>query len=455
MSTAGRFKTLAAAVAVMVLAIGAWAGDYTLEVSVNPADGGTVSIDPKMDSYIEWVDVKVTATPSSGYAFDGWSGESTAKTNNITIEMSGGKNKKLTANFKVASGTFKDSRDGKTYKKIEIGNQTWMAENLNFAGIKSACYENKEENCAKDGRLYNWEMATKGCPAGFHLPSTNEWRVLRNYVGEYGGAKLKSTSEDNYNGTDDYGFSALPGGRGYSDGSFENAGKKGYWWSASERDAESAIRQGVDYGDWDFSGKTQLLSVRCVEDVIKRGSFTDKRDGKVYKTVKIGSSQTWIAENLNFAAKGSVCYGNSTTNCAKYGRLYDWSTAMKACPAGTHLSTDAEWTTLTDYVGGEEIAGEILKSTSGWNNYSQVTPFGFEKRSGNGTDDYGFSALPGGFGDSKGKFGHVGDAGIWWSATADGTGNVWFQLMGNEVGKVVRDGGPKTNLCSVRCVADK
>ena len=147
-------------------------------------------------------------------------------------------------------------------------------------------------------------------------------------------------------------------------------------------------------------------------------TYTDKRDGKVYKIVKIGR-QVWFAENLNYAAEGSGCYRNSEDDCAKYGRLYGWPAALKACPVGWHLSTNKEWDTLVDYIGGRRTAGTKLKSTSGWNDYKE--------KSGNGTDEYGFSALPGGNGFSGFVFsktgGNIGYRGFWWSATEGDAGN--------------------------------
>jgi uncharacterized protein (TIGR02145 family) len=172
------------------------------------------------------------------------------------------------------------------------------------------------------------------------------------------------------------------------------------------------------------------------------GSFIDKRDGKVYKTVKIGNGQTWMAENLNYAANGSVCYDNKAVNCAKYGRLYDWSTTMKVCPVGTHLPTDKEWETLVDYAGGDKKAGEKLKSTNGWDG------------NGNGTDEYGFSALPGGSGNSTDGFSYAGECGIWWSATKSDDYEIWIRAMTpNE--SVLRTDLDKVSLFSVRCVVDK
>ena len=146
---------------------------------------------------------------------------------------------------------------------------------------------------------------------------------------------------------------------------------------------------------------------RALEQLPK---FTDSRDNKVYRKVTIGG-QTWMAENLNYAANSSVCYENNTGNCEKYGRLYNWATAKTACPAGWHLPSDAEWTTLTDNVGGSETAGKKLKSSAGWNDD--------EGKSGNGTNEYLFSALPGGIGSSDGYFSNAGINGIWWSSTED------------------------------------
>jgi hypothetical protein len=79
-----------------------------------------------------------------------------------------------------------------------------------------------------------------------------------------------------------------------------------------------------------------------------------------YKTVVIGT-QRWMAENLDNAIDGSVCHGNLSSNCEKYGRLYTWEIANRACPSGWHLPSDDEWSTLVDYVGGASTAGRKLK----------------------------------------------------------------------------------------------
>jgi uncharacterized protein (TIGR02145 family) len=178
---------------------------------------------------------------------------------------------------------------------------------------------------------------------------------------------------------------------------------------------------------------------------MEKSTFTDPRDGKTYKTVKIGG-QVWMAENLNYDAEGSVCYGNDPKNAKKYGRLYDWETAKKACPKGWHLPSYEEWTTLVDFAGGYEIAGKKLKAKNGWNDY--------KKKAGNSTDEFGFAALPGGLGDSGGDFGGVGNYGRWWSATEDDAIDAYGRSMYYDGETVLYYDSSKDNLFSVRCLQD-
>ncbi|MCL2260558.1 MAG: fibrobacter succinogenes major paralogous domain-containing protein [Fibromonadales bacterium] len=170
--------------------------------------------------------------------------------------------------------TVDDERDGKKYKTVKIGSQIWMAENLNYEASDSKCYDNKPENCAKYGRLYNWQTANTACPKGWHLPSKAEWAALTSAVGgaKTEGLKLKAKSgwKSNGNGTDDFGFSALPGGNGYSDGYFNNVGNYGNWWSSSEYNSDNVYYRSIYYileiAGWDYSSKSFLLSVRCLQD---------------------------------------------------------------------------------------------------------------------------------------------------------------------------------------------
>ncbi|MDR1812545.1 MAG: WG repeat-containing protein [Candidatus Fibromonas sp.] len=171
---------------------------------------------------------------------------------------------------KAAEETFTDSRDGKTYKIAKIGTQVWMAENLSYAAEGSKCYDNEPANCRTYGRLYNWAEAKTSCPSGWHLPSDNEWVTLADYIGSGAGKKLKSKNywDNNGNGTDEYGFSALPGGSGKSDGSFIMLGKYGYWWSIGEgTDAYYRYMSSEDDNISRLSSaKTGSFPIRCVKD---------------------------------------------------------------------------------------------------------------------------------------------------------------------------------------------
>jgi len=175
----------------------------------------------------------------------------------------------------------------------------------------------------------------------------------------------------------------------------------------------------------------------------KRGSFTDARDGKTYKTA-ILDNQTWMAENLNYDSKDSKCYENKPDNCTKYGRLYSWENAKKACPNGWHLPSKIEWEILDTDGGGWGKAGKRLKARSGW------------KYNGNGTDDYGFSALPGGYDVSRSTndtFIGVGIQGAWWSATSEYSDDRAYGLNMYESGDVAAwEHKYKSDLLSVRCI---
>ena len=159
-------------------------------------------------------------------------------------------------------GTFTDPRDGKTYKTVTIGNQTWMAENLDYKEESSQCYDQKY------GRLYYWEKAKEVCPPGWHLPSSAEWMTLANFAGNLG--KLKSTSGwgRGYidSGTDDYGFAALPGGCVFF-GEPHCIGDVGYWWTSDDPNNDNKGLfiniANVGYNWWD---KADKCSVRCVKD---------------------------------------------------------------------------------------------------------------------------------------------------------------------------------------------
>ncbi len=178
----------------------------------------------------------------------------------------------------------------------------------------------------------------------------------------------------------------------------------------------------------------------------QKSSFTDSRDGKVYKTVKIGT-QIWLVENLNYDTNGSKCYEDNSDNCTKYGRLYDWNTALEVCPSGWYLPSESEWWDLMNAVGGAGGAGTKLKSKNGWDEEDEGKP-------NNGTDEFGFSALPGGNGDSDGSFSNVGAAGFFWTATAfpstDDIAYSWCMYYGMALWGTSN----KSLLYSIRCLQE-
>ncbi|MDR1830211.1 MAG: tetratricopeptide repeat protein [Candidatus Fibromonas sp.] len=194
-------------------------------------------------------------------------------------------------------------------------------------------------------------------------------------------------------------------------------------------------------------GRKYKTASPLVASSISDEVLTDLRDGRKYEKVKIGS-QTWMAENLNYNASGSKCYGNKPENCEKYGRLYDWNTAINSCPSGWHLPRKSEYEVLDKAVGGEKVAGKKLKAKSGWNRRVIIL------FSGNGTDEFGFSALPGGNGYSDGSFGSVGDNGDWWSANEYNSSRAYYRGMGYIYDSAYWGNRSKSSLFSVRCVQD-
>ena len=178
------------------------------------------------------------------------------------------------------------------------------------------------------------------------------------------------------------------------------------------------------------------------------GTFTDTRDGQTYKTVAIGT-HTWMAQNLNYEPQSgkSWCYKNDTSYCNKYGRLYDWKTAKTVCPKGWKLPSREDWKRLVATAGRWETAGKKLKSKSGWNDCDNES-------CGNGTDSFGFSALPSGYRGSDGLFNGAGDYGRWWTATGNGDYYAYYRGMDYNYDYMYEDDIDKSNGPSVRCVAD-
>jgi len=193
----------------------------------------------------------------------------------------------------------------------------------------------------------------------------------------------------------------------------------------------------------------------------------DSRDGSVYKVVIIGM-QTWMAQNLNYSkttgssgvASVGVCYNYSADSCSKYGRLYTWAEAMGAsstydstllratlphqgiCPNNWHVPSNAEWVTLMKFVDSA-TAGKSLKSSSGW--FLNGTP------NGNGTDAYGFTALPARFLDSSGVFSSAYHA-VFWSSLESAATDAWVWGIYRDADYVIHMPYNKSYGFSLRCL---
>ena len=406
-------------------------------------------------------------------------------------------------------GELKDDRDGQTYKTVKIGDQWWMAENLNYEVDSSFCYNDSAEYCEKYGRLYKWAAAVgkseeecgygkkcgfsgkvRGvCPEGWRLPYSGEWNHLLSEVGGESNASMILGAQTGWknrvvvNGVDSYGFSALPAGERTKGGDFYREGGYAYFWSAAEDDNRSAWFMYM--GSWSASvssfhdnNKEDAYSVRCLQDDLSSvqssnseiacktetgdnceyGELKDDRDGRTYKTVKIGD-QVWMAENLNYKVDSSFCYNDSAEYCEKYGRLYQWVTAVGkseeecgygnycrfsgmvrgVCPKGWHLPREEEWKTLSTKVGGKS---KTLKSQSGWNDYN-----------GNGTDAYGFSAFPAGNRKPNGDFIENGVRTYFWNAEGNSdSGGIMSLTYSGE--SVYINSQLKGYALSVRCIQD-
>ena len=173
-------------------------------------------------------------------------------------------------------------------------------------------------------------------------------------------------------------------------------------------------------------------------------TFTDPRDGQVYPTVQIGS-QCWMQKNMNYETGNSWCYDDNSTNCNTYGRLYDWETALKVCPRGWHLPSDDEWHVLTDYLGGETVAGGKMKETGAVHWLSPNT---------GATNSSGFTALPGGYRSGNGGFYYLTDGAYFWSSTENSSADAWYRLLAYNYQVVIRYYYNKTNGFSCRCCQD-
>ncbi len=232
-------------------------------------------------------------------------GESSSEFSSYSAKSSSSEVVPISSSVNVVSPTevtvssMTDSRDGQTYKTVNIGTQTWMAQNLNYETASSYCYNDSASNCAKYGRLYTWAAAMdsagtwssngKGCgygktcspaypvrgvcPDGWHLPTQMEWNTLFMAVGgqSIAGKKLKSLSgwDSDGNGTDDFLFSALPAGNRFGLGGYGNEGITEFWSSTEDVSRKAYFMYlyfTLDDANLHNDNKNYGFSVRCLKD---------------------------------------------------------------------------------------------------------------------------------------------------------------------------------------------
>ena len=193
---------------------------------------------------------------------------------------------------------------------------------------------------------------------------------------------------------------------------------------------------------------TQLENEKKLRiEAVKNFKRFDKKNLNVSK-YRNGDAipQVQDADAWSNLTTGAWCYyDNKKSYGTKYGKLYNWyavNDPRGLAPKGYHIPTNEEWTTLTNYLGGETIAGTKMKSKNGW------------KDDGNGTNTSGFAGLPGGYRYSNGNFFNIGAIGNWWSSSESSTSTAWYRYLDNSSGSVDRNDNDKQDGFSVRCLRD-
>ncbi len=410
---------------------------------------------------------------------------------------------------------------------VTIGTQTWDKCNLNvdtysdgtpipqvtspsaWSGLTTGAwcyYDNDPANGAKYGKLYNWyavagiyDAASLANPAlrkslapiGKTIPTDSDWATLITYLGgsQVAGGKLKEEGycnwlQPNTAATDEYGFTALPGGARFDvdNSPFLFYRSNGYWWTSTQSILSGSA---LNYNMYSFfAGALQVtnttkvtgLSVRCLTTPTPPQTLVT-----CCGEVTIGT-QTWDVCNANVETysdgtpipqvtdptewanltTGAWCYYNNDPDSeAVYGKLYNWYAAVgiydaaslanpalrkSLAPVGKSVPTDAQWTTLTTFLGGLTVAGGKLKE-EGFCHWLEPNT--------DATNEYGFTAISGGYRDpSIGSFNFVRVNGFWWSSTENlaNPTEAWGRTLSAYNGNVLRSDGIKQTGISVRFI---
>lgn len=321
------------------------------------------------------------------------------------------------------SGMFTDDRDGNQYKIVKIGYDYWFAENARYVNkdIKDStwCYDDKDSNCKKYGRLYAWNVINHVCPEGWSVPSKAQWadfialvRVSSHNLEDVG-TSLKSISgwkekEGVSQGMNRFGFNGYPSGRRNAEGDgFLPLENYAFYWTSTPVNETTANAMALNYDRDAFEAgdfyKEHGMSVRCwmsgnlvtkVEGEIDSSYIEEiphqygsvKIGDKSHKTIKIAGVE-WLAENVNYSTGKNWCYGDDKENCKKYGRLYDYGTAKSVCPEGWKLPAKEDFLNLSSLLASRE-----LRAREEWKN-------------DDATDLWGLGFLPAGaYDDGDGFF---------------------------------------------------
>ena len=333
----------------------------------------------------------------------------------------GDKWKKFYGTGEQTYGKLEDERDGQIYRTIQIGEQVWMAENLNYNVGYNFVPGDPEDTF---GGYYRWEDLENACPAGWHVPRKEEWETLYAYA-KRNPLSLQSPRFAQWSFSFDlYGFSVVPAGFLLDNSLEDEEYRYAAFWTSSYKE-ESSEKQAYAFVLKELEATFEIglngyvrMPVRCIEGaysdldsaLLDRDILVDARDGREYKIVKIGT-QTWMAKNLDYrdsvttpALKGNRwCFDDEPEKCEIYGSIYSCEMSKQICPAGWHLPTREEWFEMVDFItnAGEEPE-TALRSTSGW------------LRNLNGTDAFGFNALPGGYRNDNGYYSGLAETAWFW-----------------------------------------
>ena len=400
------------------------------------------------------------------------------------------------------------AQDGKTYKTVKIGNQTWMSENLSVSIYRNGdtipqvqdpkawstlttgawCYyEGKTETGTKYGKLYNWYAINdpRGlAPEGWHIPTDAEWAALTTFLGGKieSSAKIKSTRgwSQGGNGSNESGFNALPGGTRSINEAFSFVGDYGYWWTSSSFDGYSAWNRFLAYNN-NYIGRSTGWkqfgnSVRCVKDENETGvsnsTQSQKQDSSVSpafvndmanvaETIKIPSmkigEQVWMTQNLDvskFQNGDSIPEAKTDADWEKAARLkqpawcyYNNDTALKK-----NYGRLYNWYAISDKRGLAPV-GWHLPAAADWTKLA--SSLGGETSAGEVIKSNGFGSFLSGFRDIDGAFRNDGLVGYWWGLTESSPGSAWCYSINYFSSAFNSDNSAaKQKGFSVRCIKD-